>query len=172
MRPRNSGWFLALAALVGCGSDTQAPQGVTSFTGNFGWTCATGTNCQDVFNFTVVAGSVFTIRVNTVSSGSVAQLALYGPGVALGGINLLTGTTSELRCTNAGSCTAFTGGEQVNAITLAQGGTYRLAVTREWGNSCGGTGTYRLEVTSTVAFQVAGQTVEDQTSLASGFQCQ
>jgi hypothetical protein len=174
MRQWIAGGFAAVSVLVACGGgdDTNGPQGVTSFTGNYGWTCApTGTNCQDVFNFTVTAGSVFTIRVNTVSSGSVAQLALYGPGVSLGGVNLLTGTTKELRCTTGGDCNLFIAGEHVSAITLSQAGTYRLAVTRDWGNSCGGTGTYHLEVTSTVAFQVAGQTVEDQASLASGFEC-
>jgi hypothetical protein len=158
---------------LACGSDdTDEPSdGVTSFTGSFGWTCASSTDCQDVFDFNFEAGSVITIRVNHVSPGSASQLAFYAPGVALGGVNLLTGNSKELRCTSASACDGFTVGEQLNSYAVAVGGSYRIAVTREWGSSCGGTGTYRLEVTSTKAFQHLGQTKEDTPSAATGFEC-
>ena len=170
--PRNALSMLSLGLILACGSDsTDNDDGVTSFGADYGWICASGINCQDVFDLQLTAGSVLTIRVTNVSSGSVAQLALYGPSVALGGVNLLTTTTKELRCLAGAGCSTFTAGEHVDAITVTQTGTYRLAITRDWGTSCGGTGTYRLDVTSTQAFQVMGQTVEDQASLASGFEC-
>ena len=168
---------LLVVLALGCSNsptstDTNPPpSGVTTFSGNFGWNCASGINCQDVFDFTVAAGSVLTVRVNNVSADSASQLALYGPGVALGGINLLTGTTKELRCLVAASCSAFTAGEAKVGVTATQAGTYRLAVTRDWGLSCGATGTYHVEMTSNVAFQVGTQSVQDAASLASGNEC-
>ena len=44
--------FLVLA----CGSDDSGEpnDGVTSFTGDYGWTCASSTDCQDVFDFSIV----------------------------------------------------------------------------------------------------------------------
>jgi len=158
---------------IACGSsDADAPSdGVTSFSGNYGWACASSTDCQDVFDFRIEPGSVITIKVNNVSSGSVSQLALYAPGVVLGGVNLLTGNSRELRCTSASACEGFTAGEQVSSYAVAAGGTYRIAVTREWDSSCGGTGTYRLAVTATKNFQLLGQTKEDTPSAAIGFEC-
>lgn len=165
----------ALALVVSALSCSDSPNtpstGVTNFTGNFGWNCASGVNCQDVFDFTVAAGSVLTVRVSNVSNESASQIALYGPGVALGGTNLLTGTTKELRCIVASSCSGFTAGEQKTGITATQAGTYRLAVTRDWGFSCGASGTYRVEMTSNVAFEVGNQSVQDGASLASGNEC-
>lgn len=140
--------------------------GVTSFGGTYAWACSSGQNCQSVFDFTVAAGSVLNVSVSAVSSGSVAQLALYAPGVALGGTNLLTGNTKELRCASAGSCdaAAYAAGEHKNGVVAAVGGTYRLAVTRVWGISCGGSGTFRVDVTSNIPFQAAGPTVQNQQS--------
>ena len=168
--------FLGALALVvsalSCSDSPNNPStGVTSFTGNFGWNCASGVNCQDVFDFTVAAGSVLTVRVNNVALGSASRIALYGPGVALGGANLLTGTTNELRCIIANDCNLFTGGEQKVGVTATQVGTYRLAVTRDWGFSCGATGTYHVEMTSDVQFQVGVQSVQDAASLAPGYEC-
>ncbi len=165
------GFGILALALAGCGSDSTSNQGNLTFSADYGWTCASGTNCQDVFDVTLSAGSALTIAVSNVSSGSVSQIALYAPGVALGGTNLLTGNTNELRCTAGAGCASYTAGEQVSAFPITQSGTYRLAVTREWGTSCGGTGTYHLSLTSTAAIQVTGQTVEDQTSQASGYEC-
>lgn len=152
-------------------SPTTPSDNVTSFSGTFGWTCSSGVNCQDVFDFTITAGSVLTVRVNNVSAGSASRIALYGPGTSLGGTNLLTGTTSELRCTNATNCDLFTGGEQKVGLTVNQTGTYRLAVTRDWGVSCGATGTYRVELASSQTIVVGTQSVQDAASLAPGFEC-
>lgn len=164
---------LAVVFAVACDdSDGPAePSGVTSYTETFDWECAAGTNCQDVFDFEFQAGSTISITVNQVSSGSVAQLALYGPGVALGGVNLLTGTQNELRCNETADCNAHTDGQSVASVAIAQAGRHRVAVTRHWGNSCGGSGTYALSVTSATPFVVTGQTAEDQTSQAPGFEC-
>lgn len=170
-------WPVAVLALtLSCGGSTtdESPGptgGVTSFSGNYGWTCPTGQNCQDVFDFTFTAGSSVTIQVNSVSDGSVSQLALYAPGVALGGNNMLTGTTKELRCLNANDCSLFTAGEQATNIAIPTTGTYRLGITRDWGLSCGASGTYHLSVTATKSFTAGGQTREDGQSAATGAEC-
>lgn len=98
----------------------------TSWSGDYSWTCSSGQNCQSVFDLNVPAGAVLSLRVNNVSSGSVAQIALYAPGVALGGTNLLTGTTKELRCANGQGCSnpVYAAGEQKNGVTAASGGVY------------------------------------------------
>src|SRR5580765_1007876 len=96
---------LTLVALLSCSSSstgTTDTTGTTSWSGDYGWTCPSGQDCQDVFDITLAAGSTVSISVSGVSSGSVAQIALYAPAVALGGTNLLTTTTKELRC-NPGS---------------------------------------------------------------------
>jgi hypothetical protein len=165
-------WMSAALAVACSTADSGDNGGIRSFTANLGWTCANGVNCQDVFDFEVTAGSVLTVKVLNVSSGSVAQIALYGPGSALGGINLFTGDTKELRCTSGNSCSDFTAGEHVDSYAATQDGVYRVAVTRDWGTSCGGTGTYRLEVSSSKGFVPDGQTAEDAPSLATGFRCQ
>jgi hypothetical protein len=116
-------------------------------------------------------GSTLSITVNQVADGSASQLALYGPGVALGGTNMLTGTANELRCLDVDDCHGYTTGVAAPNVVIAQAGRYRLAVTRHWGQSCGGTGTYNLSITSTMAFVVHGQTAEDQPSLAPGSEC-
>lgn len=119
-----------------------------------------------MFDLRVVAGSVLNVSVTKVSAGSVSQIALYAPGVALGGANLLTGTTNELRCATLSGCTnpVYAAGEHKNGVTAATTVTYRVAVTRNWGISCGGSGTFRLDVTSTLPFQFLSQTVQDQAS--------
>ena len=138
----------------------------TSWGGDYAWTCSSGQNCQSVFDLNVPAGAVLNVRVSSVSSGSVSQIALYAPGVALGGINLLTGTTRELRCATGSGCSnpAYALGEQKNGITATAAGIYRFAVTRNWGISCGGSGTFRVDVTSSLAFSFAGRSVQDVNS--------
>ena len=48
------------------------------------WTCAFGENCQDVYDVGLAAGSVVDFTAGETTGGSVLQIALYAPGVALG----------------------------------------------------------------------------------------
>lgn len=50
-------------------------------------------------------------------------------------------------------------------MTAASAGVYRFAVTRNWGISCGGTGTFRVEVTSSTTFSFVSRSVQDVNSL-------
>ncbi len=137
---------LLLAACSSKASPSDGNGEVTTYVGDFGWVCADSVSCQDVFDLDLTVGTTLSLRVNAVSQGSVAQIALYGPGVQLGGINLLTGDASELRCISASNCSLYTAGEHVDGFPIAQTGTYRLAITRDWGASCGGSGTYQLNI--------------------------
>jgi hypothetical protein len=161
-----------LAGLVNaCAGYTSPGQG-SSFTKSLGWTCANGVNCQDVFDFQLTAGTKVSFKVSNVSSGSVVEVALYGPGVALGGTDLFTGDTTELLCGgDLTSCSNNTAGQDVESFAIPQTGTYRFAVTRNWSHSCSATGTYDMSVTSASSFQANGQTVEDAPSLAPGPSC-
>lgn len=134
------------------------------------WACANGENCQDVFNITFAAATTVTFQATDVSDGSIVQLALYAPGTALGGTNLFTNTSNELRCANPGVCTNLAG-ESVTDFVITNAGLYRLAITRDWGSSCGGDGTYRLAITSDKGFSQPSPTVDDKQSLAPDYEC-
>ena len=117
------------------------------------------------------AGSVATFKATDVTGGSIVGLALYAPGSALGGINLFTSTTSEYRCGAVPDCDSQPEGQLIGNFVIAETGTYRLAITRDWSESCGDNGTYRLAVTSDKAFSKPTRTVNDKQSLATGVEC-
>lgn len=141
------------------------------YTNSSSWSCGVGEACQDVFDIVFDEGSVVTFTVHNVSEGSVSQIALYGPEVALGGTNLFTSSTDELRCREGVGCNDYTGGESVTAFIISDSGSYRFAITRNYDNSCGTSGTYDINITSSKNFVVSGQTVDDVDSLASGYSC-
>ena len=142
-----------------------------TFDQGFGWSCTNQEDCQDVFDLDLMSGSVVTFQATQTTGGSVVQIALYGPGVALGGTNLLTGDMSELRCYPGGDCTGNPEGVTAADVVISASGTYRFAVTRHHGNSCGSSGTYRIIIDSDMAFSEVTQTVDDVATLAEGFSC-
>ncbi len=56
-------------------------------------------------------------------------------------------------------------------FSITDAGTYRFAITRHWGNSCGSSGTYKLMIISDKEFTMEEQTVNDGTSQAPGYEC-
>jgi len=168
---------VGFAALVlsGCGDDASTnpvkPPLITSFSQNDAWTCASSTNCQDVFDVHFSDGSVVTFQATDVTGGSIVQLALYAPGTPLGGVNLFTGNLNEMRCGTVTNCDSLPEGQKVTDFVIPDEGTYRFAVTRDWGESCGGSGTYRVSITSDHGFPAPSRTVNDQPSQAPGVEC-
>ncbi len=166
---------IAVLLLIGCGDDDNPPPtgpvGITHYDAVHDWDCATSVDCQDVFNVQFTAGSVVTIQATETTGGSVLQVALYAPGVALGGKNLLTLDANELRCDFVSGCNNNTAGQTVTDFVVPSNGVYRLAVTRDWGNSCGGSGTYRLIIDSDVDFSTPNQTADDVATAAPGWRC-
>jgi hypothetical protein len=160
------GLLLNLGLFTSCGNDDPVtpPAGTKSFHVDGTWTCDTGVSCQDVYDFTFSAGSTVSIAVSAVTGNSVLRLSLFGPGVALDGVNLLMGEANDRLCTGQDE------GETV-AYAIATTGKYSLAVGRDWGQSAGADGTYSLDVTSATSFTVGTQTAEDTASLASGADC-
>jgi len=182
----NSGYRLAVSLLTfvlivimtaGCSDDEECNCPTAScpdliFEGEYGWVCGTSEDCQDVFEIDFKANSLVTFAATDVSTGSIVQVALYAPGVALGGTNLLTGSTNEYRCGYiSGTCSENEHGQLINDFLIPSAGTYRFAVTRDWGNSCGSDGTYKLMVISDREFTVESQIVDDEPSQASGSEC-
>jgi hypothetical protein len=168
---------VGLAALVlsGCGDDAGTnpvkPPLITSFSQSQAWTCASSTNCQDVFDVHFSDGSVVTFKATDVTGGSIVQLALYAPGTPLGGTNLFTGTLNELRCGTVTDCDSMPEGQAVSDFVIPVEGTYRFAITRDWAESCGGSGAYHLSITSDHGFPAPARTVNDKPSQAAGVEC-
>ena len=161
----------ALGALVlfgplGCGDDesTDPPTGVLSYEVDGAWDCATSESCQDVYELDLPAGATLTVRVTAVTGASVPRLAVHEPGVDLGGINLLTGTTQDRECVGQNQ------GDEVS-VAVGEEGVYMIVVSRDWGSSAGAAGTYHLTVAADLRFMVEGQPVQDENSLASGSRC-
>ena len=165
--------LLSLSSLA-CGDDDDAPNVPPTFVTHYDapheWVCAQDVNCQDVFNIEFTAGTTVTFEVIDLTGNSIAQIALYGPGVSLGDTNLFTGTTNELRCNFVADCGEMPD-QVVSDLVLTDGGTYRLAVTRDWGSSCQGSGTFRLVINADSRFQFPVRTVDDAASLAPGYEC-
>jgi hypothetical protein len=178
MKPLNlSATLLIVIGLLlpGCGDDdSTAPpttKNKTSYDHQYGWDCTSGESCQDVFNISLPTGAVVTFEVIDVTGDSIVQIALYAPGVALGETNLFTGSTNELRCNYVDGCDTKPDGQTASDFGVTTAGVYRLAITRDWAESCGSSGTYRLVITSSKAFAAPVPTVNDVASLATGTEC-
>lgn len=167
-RLRDMALLLGLTALPACGGGGRLPPLPTParlvFHVESGWVCVEPEDCQDVFDVMIEAGTEVTVAVTQVTGPSVVRLALYGPGMPLGGLNLLTNSTNDRRCALANASDS--------ATALAEStGTYRVAVGRDWGFSSGASGTYTLDVFTDRELEPVGQTVDDQPTQASGAQC-
>lgn len=129
------------------------------------WACASATSCQDVFDTPVTDGATVVTSVFDVSSGSAVRMAAYGPGEPLTGVNLLTGSLDDYRCTGAG--------ESVTTEVPTTSGTYRLAIGRDWGASAGSAGTYSATVHVRDGYGTGPviQTVDDEASAHTSAVC-
>ncbi|MCP4571379.1 MAG: hypothetical protein GY838_03435 [bacterium] len=165
----------ASCALIGCSDDdsspTKTPTTITSYDEVHAWDCATSVSCQDVFDIEFAAGATVDFSATETTGNSVLQIALYAPDKGLGDTNLFTENDLELRCGFVSGCSANTDGQTVTDFVIPAAGTYRLAVTRDWGDSCGGDGTYRLLIDADEDFSVPDQTVDDLASLATDWNC-
>lgn len=166
---RASALVLTLAALPACGGSGYvqpvAPAApIFTIRVESGWTCADAVNCQDVFDIVLEADTELTIQVTQVTGPSVLRLAVYEPGVPLGGLNLMNSTTTERRCSLANAADFVV----VDTVTA---GTYRVGVGRDWGFSSGASGSYTLDVFTDRPLLLAGQTVNDQATQASSSSC-
>ena len=167
---KRSLWFCSVVGLLSvaaCSDDNEkATPGVKLYEVEAAvWDCS-GSNCQDVYDFSFVKGSNVTFDVSNLTDGSVAQLALYAPGTALGGTNLFTESTSEIGCVINGGCDLNFEGYTVPTFKIPASGVYRFAVTRNHGYSCGSDGEYDLMITSDKNFVFKSQTVDNGASAA------
>ena len=170
--------ILSVSALMflGCGGDNNNPTsaGPTTlkhYDKSDGWSCADAVTCQDVFDIKFSAGSTVTFKATDITGDSVVEVALYAPGDNLGGTNLFTGTANEYRCNYVYGCSSNTAGQTVSNFAINTTGVYRLAITRDWGDSCSNDGTYRLIIDSDKGFTTPKRTVDDVATLAPGTEC-
>ncbi len=157
--------IVAFGVFSGC--EAANPPG--SLTAQGTWQCNAGVSCQNVYDMKLQGGQDVTFTVNNLTGESVAQIALYGPGVALGGFNLINNTTKETLCGYTGSCA--TAVAQKQTVHITQSGTYRFAITRNWGDSCGGSGTYGYDVNTQHGGILPTQTVTNTATQATGTSC-
>jgi len=130
-------------------------------TGDGSWNCILGQSCQDVYEFSVDESGSAIIRVDSITGRSTLGMALYGPEENLGGLNLLTNNSDDLECLRQNA-------RFEDTVPLSAPGTYKLAVTRDWGSSSGFNGTYTLTLATTVPRVDIGQVDDDEISQATG----
>jgi hypothetical protein len=135
-----------------------------TFTVAGGWNCAIGVSCQDVYDFVFPANTSVTIAVSGITGNSVLRLGVFGPGVALSGTNLLTGSNRDRMCAGQNASDSIT-------FDTTSAGLYRIAVGRDWDNSAGAAGTYSLTVSGNHPFTAQGITANDVASGAAGTVC-
>lgn len=136
-------------------------QAVTSQVIDSAWQCpSANVNCQDVFDFDVPANTTITIAVSNITGNSVLRLSAFAPGQSLNGVNMLVGSQREQRCSTVDNQGITT------SIRAVVAGRYRVAVVRDFLESAGLSGNYRLSVQGSSSFTFVGQTAND---VASGF---
>ena len=148
--------------------NTAYPESALTYQEQSSWSCS-GNDCQSVWEVFLVKGST-TVGISDLTGGSIGQIALYAPGTALGGTNLLTGDTKELAdCTQHSGCSTGTSGIS-KSLTLAATGLYKFTATRNNNYSCGGSGNFQLSITSSYPV-CSNLTTSDAATQASGFTC-
>ena len=130
------------------------------------WNCTAGESCQDVYEVYAPPMSTWTIGLANVTGSSNGRLAVYAPGIALGGFDIITGTGDEA------SCFGQDMNEQFAGIPISAGGVYRVAVTRDFGTSAGDSGSFDLVISSNKWIDPSGgRSVDDTQTLATGAVC-
>jgi hypothetical protein len=137
------------------GHPADAMPGTKTFTANSMWACASGADCEDVYDFDASASGTVTVTVSAVTGNSVPRLELF-KGSTTTGTNLFDNAATPVCGTMDAS---LTGGPTTVVATH-----YRLAVGRDWGNSAGSGGNYALTITSSVDMNNLGQTADDAAS--------
>ncbi len=161
--------FLLISILVAsfsfaCKKDDEQVPGVTLYEQNGSWNCELGKSCQDIYEFKFAAGTRISITVEEVTGLSVARLAVHAPGIVPGGTNLLTNNANDLMCSGQNEDMGLPN------VILPSEGTYKVAITRDWGTSAGVDGDYRLAIFADKPFEVLSQT-NDTDSLAPNGEC-
>jgi hypothetical protein len=141
--------------------DARPPDGATgstTFTSNSQWSCASLTDCEDVYDFDVAASAKITATISAVTGASTPRLGLFA-GTTTTGTDLFTGAAKDLCSASNQQDVDLTGGP----VTVAAG-HYRLTVGRDWNASAGAAGTYTITITSTVTLSNPTQSADDQAS--------
>lgn len=165
MKLKSTNYLLLLTLcmnMLACSEDEKASTKKYTFTADTDWNCG-GNFCQDVWEVKLVKGTKASFSISDLTGGSMGQIALYAPGVDLGGINLFTGNTNELSCTNTGNCDNGVTGVTTE-ISITKSGTYHFVATRNNNESCGSSGTYTVTILSTD--ETPAQIANDTQSLA------
>jgi hypothetical protein len=134
----------------------DAKPGQSKYTNSSNWSCASGSDCEDIYDFDVNASDMLTATVSGITGNSVPRLSLY-KGATATGTNAFDNLTAPI-C-GVSDMDLAAGPVQVSAAH------YRLAVGRDWLKSAGSGGNYTITVTTTAAsLSPEGQTSNDTAS--------
>lgn len=135
-----------------------------TFAAASGWNCASGVNCQDVYDFTTVTSTPVTVAVTSVTGNSVVRMAVFD-GNALNTTNRLNGKLTDRMCV------AQNTNDSVTSANLPTG-LHRIAIGRDFGSSLGTNGTYFVTIsTANAPLSPNGSTSNDTASQLSGGAC-
>ncbi|WP_010515905.1 hypothetical protein [Leptospira licerasiae] len=128
------------------------------------WNCAFSINCQNVYSLNFNQADTLTIAVSSVTGSSVVRLAVFS-GTTLNGTNLINGSTTDRECV----------GQDTNdtvAVSIPSAGPYSLTVGRDWNYSAGASGTYSLNLSSSLVSMLGFTKTSSNTATQStGFSC-
>ena len=136
----------------------DAPAGTTTFTKDGAWNCASGIDCEDVYDFDIPSSSSVNVAITLVTGNSTARTGLFA-GTATTGTNKWNNAATDLCSTQNTQDIDLNAGP----VTVAAG-HYRLTVGRDWGFSAGAAGTYTVTFRSSAGLSAQGATADDQTS--------
>ncbi|HKO48443.1 MAG TPA: hypothetical protein VJV79_12000 [Polyangiaceae bacterium] len=139
------------------------------------WNCASGVNCQDVYDIEMLSNSALyvVLHPNPLFSGTAGRLAVFEQYEPLSGKNLLTGVSKDKNCAGASHT-------ETASIIASAGGHYKVAFGRDARLStsslpAGYTASISVDNPSSDAAFVpnfVGRVVNDKASQATGIQCQ
>src|SRR5215471_9622551 len=112
----------------------------STYTNSTGWSCASSTDCEDVYDLVFTAPGTVSVKVSPVSTDSMARLAIFA-GTATTGKNLFNNTANVI-------CGSGQGADVSGGPLSVSAGHYQLAVGRDWGFSLSSDGTYTVTVTA------------------------
>ncbi|TGK05102.1 hypothetical protein EHO59_09520 [Leptospira semungkisensis] len=134
------------------------------------WNCSFATNCVEVYKLNFTQTDTLSIAVSSITGGSVLRLAFYS-GTALNGTNLLNGSTNERTCPSPPTAGNQDVGDSTS-VAIPSTGVYTLTVGRDWGASLSGSGTFSLNLSTTLASMTGFTKIStDAATQATGMSC-
>jgi len=161
--------MLVICLFILCSCNDEADPGPQIYEYEGSWTSIPGEPTQDVLVFNLKKEADYHLEITDITGASDVKMAVYPPGIPLGGVNLLTFDVQEYNCIWGA---AGRDADESVEFTAPLNGSYQITATRDWDHSSEGLeGTYKLLLRSEEPFEVLGLAANDVVSLAFGYTC-